>query len=56
MSKKIASFAASERAIYSDSIVDIAMTDCFELWKEIMPFAMKKSIPEVDLRSSGLLA
>ena len=40
--RNIASLAASERAIYSDSIVESATTDCLCADQEISPLDRKK--------------
>ena len=54
--RKIASFAASESSIYSDSMDERAVTDCFLLPHTIAPKNRKKMRPECDLRSSGSAA
>jgi len=44
--RNLASFAASERAMYSASIVDSATVDCLTDCQEIGPLARKKMYPE----------
>jgi hypothetical protein len=51
--RNTASFAASVKAKYSDSIVDKATTDCLCDPKEMHPFAKMNAYPEVDFASSG---
>ncbi|KAJ9566994.1 hypothetical protein OSB04_002960 [Centaurea solstitialis] len=47
-----ASFAASDAAMYSASVVESAIVSCFELFHEIAPPFMVKTYPDCDLKSS----
>jgi hypothetical protein len=47
-----ASFAASDAAMYSASVVESAMVSCFELFHEIVPPFRVNTYPDYDLKSS----
>ena len=47
-----ASFAASEHAIYSASVLDVATTLCLVDFQEIAPPYSRNTYPEVDFRES----
>jgi hypothetical protein len=50
-----ASRAALDKAIYSASVVDIAVIDCFLENQVIAPPAIMKTYPVIDFKSSVLL-
>ena len=50
----LASRAALDRAIYSASVVDIAVMDCFLENQVIVPPAIMKTYPVIDFKSSVL--
>src|SRR6266542_1070967 len=49
------SFAASEAAIYSASVVESATVDCLELFQQIAPPLRQNTNPDCDLESSLLV-
>jgi hypothetical protein len=50
------SFAASEQAIYSALVLDVATTLCLVDFQEIAPPYSRNTYPEVDFRESMSLA